>query len=213
MDEYYQNYKSNNDFFSLGDFIFYCGMTMGEFYSGEFKNQKAEMKAEGNDSYVSFDPSVLNEMDLDVKTKDGQRFAEYTSPIFTFAFDSQGIGVQTVDPIPFTSDCCRIERLSNSGEWLACYVDDQPFFTVGKKGLTLRNTNVNKVRVAYVPAIPDGTDEMADVNVPDGIIDYVLANTIQLMKAIADGTIVKKSIDQNQNKTLQTEINPKSLAR
>ena len=74
------------------------------------------------------------------------------------------------------------------------YGDRQKIVFV-KKG----NGNVKTVRVLYVPSM------YADALIPEGIVDAAINQTVLQMKNIYDNTIVKKSLNENQNKTMETE--------
>jgi hypothetical protein len=56
-----------------------------------------------------------------------------------------------------------------------------------------------------VPAISD------DMMVPDALVDLAVVQTVARMKQIAEGVVVKKTLDGNDNKVLQTEINSAAL--
>src|SRR5678809_1502902 len=121
-DLYYTNYKSDNDYYSLDDFVVFCAFTAGEFYSTEFRNQLAEKRQVSDDSVVSFSAAVLDKMDLDVKRNDdGDNFAEYTNPVFSFVYDSQMSGIQNVEALGKNRDC-RLERTTRDSSWNLDYV-------------------------------------------------------------------------------------------
>jgi hypothetical protein len=47
--------------------------------------------------------------------------------------------------------------------------------------------------------------------VPEGIIKYVVDQTVSTMRQLEQNVVVKKAADQNQNLVLEGEINKNSL--
>lgn len=207
-DLYYGNYRSTNDFFQLSDFIFHCGNTIQDIYRQEYVNKYAELRAEKKEEVVGFSTDWLSEADLKITVKDGFATCEIDFGVLSFPYDKQNIGYQNVFLIK--SGGWITAKRSNINEiWQYKFLPntDEVFYypTKGKlnffnKGiLSLNNT---PVKLFYVPTI---TDNML---VPDGIINQVIVTTVAMMKNIEQGVVVKKSIDENQNKAMATEMNP-----
>ena len=210
MDNYYQQFKNDNtDFFSLEDFIQYCGNSVAAIYNTFYLEQYKEIRGDKKDEVVTFDIGWLDEMMLDVKETDGRLFSKFSKSIFTFPFDRSNTGLQNVF-IVNPNDRCECERSNINNIWQLEYIPqtNKIFFYVDKGGLGFVNKgmcNVKKVRVLYVPSV------YADMNVPDGIIEMVVQKTVLSMRQMADKHIVKKSLDGNDNQIIESEINKLSL--
>lgn len=214
-DLYYANYKSDNDYYSLDDFVVFCAFTAGEFYSNEFRNQLSEKKQDNDDSVVSFSAAVLARMDLDVQVnEEGDHCAQYTSPVFSFVYDGQYSGIQNVEPLGSAKDC-KLERTTRDSVWNLDYTPKgTAWYLPERTGITiLKGDNIKKIRVWYVPGIGPDAESASKMEIADGIVAYVVQNTAQNVKQLVANEVIKKSLDQNQNKAFQTEANPKALPR
>lgn len=209
QDSWYQNYKSNSEFFGIEDFVFHVGATVADAFQQEYRAQYAELRQQKSDSVVIFDPSWLNEQILPVENKDGELSATLKFSILNFAYDQQTVGVQSVfstKPNPGR----ELERSSVNETWMYPYlpVTDRIFYRVDRDKIKVFKgglCNVNEIRVLYVPAIGE------DMIVPDGLVDYAITNTVIKMKQLKDGVLVKKSLDGNVNKIPETEIDKLAL--
>lgn len=210
MDLYYGNYKSSNDFYNLDDFVFYVGSTIAEFFSAEYRNQYNELRALNAEEIVTFSLDWLNKIELEVKLVEGRKVAQLPEKPFSFAFDTQSTGVQRVAIIAPKDQCSTLERTTLTSMWQLCYLPNTNviFFAVDQDKIEFKakgNCGVTKVVVYYVPSIS------SEMEVPDGIVDYAVINCVKKMKTLLDGNLIKKSIDQNQNKTMETEIDKLQL--
>lgn len=210
MDEYYQNYKSDNDFFILEDFIFYCGQTMGDYYRQEYDRMRAEMRQEKKDELISFSADALSTQDIALKWSAGILSATLTSPYMAFPYDDWNIGIQDIVPSQTVVSMAGIfKRTTLSGIFKLKHlpIDNKIYwYATGPLNINFYkngNCNVPKATVYYVP-VPD-----ANTNVPAGILEYVTTNTMSVMRQAAQGAIVKKSLDRNQNKAAELEANIK----
>lgn len=212
MDLYYQNYKSNSDFFVLSDFIFHCGNTVTDFYLQQYQLQYAEIRQEKKDQVVAFSADFLGEQILKIKKEGGETFAIIEKPVMSFPFDKQNIGIQEIF-VTKPSGCVDLERQTINAIWDLKYqpVNNRVFWWVDRdriKFYTKGIYNVQEVRILYVPAANN-----EDAEVPDGIVKYVIDTTVLTMKQISQGVVVKKSVDGNQNKIIETEVNSTLLRR
>lgn len=209
MDDFYQNYRSDSDFFTLDDFISRCGQVAADVYQKEWQRQYAEIRQERKPELVSYDPTWLNEQVLKVEEKDSVRFAKLQQPIMSFLYDQQSCGIQYVfrtKPGPEI----ELERQSLAEGWQLKYTpfSDKIYFTPQSDRITFStngNCNVVNIKVLYVPAIG------ANMIIADGITNIVISEVVRSMREEKQGTIVKKSIDGNPNTVLQTEMNPALL--
>lgn len=220
MDNFYENYKGDDDFWELPDFITMCGNTAAEMYQTFYQQAYQMLRQEKKQEVVSFDAGWLLAQDVEV-TKDGKfLFVELDKPVMTFPYDQSSIGIQNVFILePYSDDEC--ERTSLSQKWQLKYTPkiNKVFFysdvapmncdVVSKISFINKgDCSIKKVRVLYVPVLNDG-----DAVIPDGIINGVISKTVLTMKQIAEGTVVDKTADSNNNKILQSELDKNAISR
>lgn len=209
MDDFYGNYKSGTDFFTLNDFIDRCSFVIADVFQKSWEAQYVIMRSEKKDELVTFDPTWLNEQVLEVKSVDNEKMALLQKPVMSFLSDKCSAGIQFVLSVKPNAGI-ELERISLAEMWqlkLTPYID-KVFFTPQRDKITfaeMGNGRVNKVRVLYVPKVG------IDMEVPDGLIDYTVTNVVAKMKGFKEGQVIKKSIDGNQNEVLQTEMNKMAL--
>lgn len=211
QDAFYGDFKSSSQFFQIEDFIYHCGATVADLFRQEFAEKYAELRQEKKDSLVEFDPTWLNERELDVELKDGRYLSKLDFKFMNFQHDEQSTGIQTV--ISLSPNYGKeLQRVTLSQVWQLQYTPNtnEIFFQPEKTKLNIfpnGAANVRRIKIFYVPAIGD------DMEVPDGLVDMTITNTVSKMKGLLQQNVVKKSIDQNKNATLETEINANSLPK
>lgn len=216
LDDYYQNYKTPTDFFSLEDFIYRCGAAATDFYNKLYREQYAIMRADGETGEaVGFSDNFLSTQEAAVETKDGESFAKLEKEVMSFVYDQSNVGISNVFRIA-PSPVEEIERSDLDEFWQLKYLPTtcRVFWALDGNVLRIYNktkNNVSKIRVIYVPSI-NGQD--GEVELPDGIVAPVSQAVINYMRNNANKT-VKESLDGNPNTTPQTEMNPntKAMAR
>lgn len=204
MDSFYQDYKSDSEFFDLPDFVFHTGSTLGDYYRNEFSQKYGEIRQEKSDEIVTFTDDVLIPVTLNVKNN----VSDPLPPIMSFAYDRQNTGLQEV--LVTKPDGVIIDRTNIAQIWMLRYlpVTNRIFWYLDRGVIKFYNIGINNVQTIdalYVPGV--GPTMM----VPDSLIDWCVNNTVQKMKAIKQGTVVKKSIDGQTNSLPETEINKLSL--
>lgn len=219
MDQFFQQYKGENDFFDLEDFISMCGNTVSALYLTYYQQQYAQLRQDRNMEGISFDAGWLLSQEVAVENKDGYLFATLEKSVMTFPYDNNSCGVQNVFIIePFSND--ELERTTISGLWQLKYIPktNRIFFysdvpatgcvTISKLGFVNKgNCNIKKIRVLYVPSMN------SDANVPDGLIADAVIKTVLAMKQISTGSVIDETENQNSNKILQTEIDKNTLTK
>lgn len=213
MDRYYGGYKSSQDHWEIGDFIWACGFAWGTVAQKMYQMMYAELRSEKTDGLVSFDPLLLAEQELTVERdrETGKMFAKFTDPIMSFGFSDQSVGVQMVTVTePAASFGDELERYSKQSSWQLSLLPfvNKIFFSPSKLGITIVKKgfcNVSKVSVSYLPAA--GSKEIL---VPEGMVDEIIAEAITLIR---EGKIpvIKKTLDQNPNAVMEGEINKEAL--
>lgn len=208
MDQFYQNYRGGTDFFELKDFVFYCGTTIAGAFQEGYSEKYAELRQEGGEEVVSFSHDWLLEQVLEVKKEKRETYAQLKQRPMSFPFDKSDIGAQevfSVDPYGTT-----LERSNITEIWQQKYypATDRIFWWVDRDKIRFFNKgecNINVIRLLYVPEISSNMD------VPDALVPLAVMETVARMRQIEKGVVIKKSLDQNDNKILQTEIDGKQL--
>lgn len=208
MDLFYSEYKGDDDFFNIDDFVLNCGNTLSDLYLQEYRIQYQQIRQEKRDEVVAFSSEWLFSEVLDVKLIEGEYTSILSQRVMSFPYDSQNVGLQEVIGIVPRGTC--LERSNLTEVWQYKYLPQSGniFYRLKKdKILFFKNgaCNINKIEAFYVPS------PAADSEVPDGVINYVVNTTVSVMKQILAGVVVDKSNDDNPNKILQSEINKTSL--
>jgi hypothetical protein len=209
MDAYYQQYKSDNDFFDLEDFVFHTGAAVSSIYSTFYKNEHDVIAAEKRDDVPVFDVSWLEEAVLEVQDSGGEAYAKIDFGIMSFPYDTVTAGIQSlfiIEPV----NRYETERIGISAVWQLKYlpVNNRIYFYGDKDRIVLYNKGncvIKKIRLLYVPTVSE------DMSIPDGIIDMVITKTVASMKGMAKDVVVKKDLDGNENKILQTEMDKSAI--
>lgn len=208
MDNFFQDYKGESDFWELDDFISMCGNTISGMYYDIYKQQYALLKQQKKTELVAFDAGWLVEEIVPVKQNGLQYFIDFDSNVMTFPYDQNDIGIQNV-----FNGFDELKRTTLSTLWQLKYLPKTNrifyYLGLGKIGIYNNgNCNIKELRVLYIPAMNDG-----ESSVPDGIIGDAIIKTIMAMRQMASGEIIDKTDDFNTNKILQTELDKNSLAK
>jgi hypothetical protein len=206
MDAYYQNYKEDSEFFSLSDFIFHGGATVGDYMRQEYDKARAELRQEKSDEVVGFSEDLL--VPVDIKVVNGVAVIPDNNFFMSFLYDRQTSGIQKII-VTKPSGYIQLERSNLFQIWQARYTTKSEviywYYDRGSiKFFTNGSMNVQEITMLYVPGV---TQNML---VPDSLIDWTVSNTVQKMHQMKQGIVVKKSIDGNQNALPETEINKMS---
>lgn len=219
MDNFYQQYKTDDDFWDIDDFITMTGNTIASMYMQYYQQEYVMLRQERKDEVITFDVGWLAEQEAEVKQNGIGLYAILDKPVMTFPYDKSSSGLQTIFIIePQTAD--ELERTSLGSLWQLKYMPktSRIFFysdvtpsgclTISKIGFVNKGTcNIKKIRVLYVPSMEE------DAFVPDGLIADAIAKTVIAMRQMGAGNVIDKTADENQNKILQTEVNKKTLTK
>ncbi len=204
MDLFYQNYKSNSEFWDIDDFVAHCGGVLGSVYQQEYNRERAEARSEKRDEVITFDPNILLIQEIEVKEEGGDIWAELECPVMSFPFDQQGVGLQEIMALA-PRNSIHFERTTFAAKYQLDYIPNSRiiwFYLMGDKIMLINKstTKLKKIRAFTVPSV-----NSEKLLVPDGIVEYVITTAAMTIKQGAQGTVVKKSSDQNPNKIIQTE--------
>lgn len=209
QDAYLQTYRTTTDFFDIDDYIFHCAAAAATFYQQLYDKEYARMRADGQkDQVVAFANDFLSTQILKVEKKDGETFAMLTDQVFSFAYDQSNTGLQNVFcfvPRPVY----ELERSDIDELWQLQYLPktNKIFWALDGDRILLVNKggcNVKEIKVLYVPQVNADNPKTL---LPDSIVKPVIDATVLSMKEYADKNVIKKTLDNQQNKTLQTEAN------
>lgn len=208
MDNFFQNYRGESDFWELDDFVSMCGNTISGMYYDIYKQKYAMLRQEKKTELVAFDSGWLVEEIVTVKQNGIQYLIEFDANVMTFPFDQNDIGIQNV-----FNGFTELERVTLSTLWQLNHLPKTNrifyYLDLGKIGIyNSGDYNVKELRVLYVPAMIDGESPVAD-----GLIGDAIAKTVMSMRQMASGEIVDKTDDFNTNKILQTELDKNTLAK
>lgn len=223
MDNFYQAYKGEDDFWDIEDFVSMTGNTIASMYQTYYQQQYAMLRQDKQPEVVTFDGGWLLEQEVDVQKEKTKLYALLEKPVMTFPYDKSSVGIQNVFITdPYTED--ELDRVSISSLYQLKYIPytDKVFYYpdvsvrqdcdnegIGKIGFVNKTgCNVKKVRVLYVPVMND-----ADAVVPDGVISDAVTKTVLAMRQMATGNVVDETADSNQNKILQTELDKNTLVK
>lgn len=210
QDDYEQNYSNGASFFTLDDFIIRVGNVAADYYRQGWKQMYDEMRQEKRDEVVGFDPTSLSEQFVKVEKKGSEFVGDLEKKAMSLPYDLQTSGYQNVFDV---RDGSELERSNISEAWTYKYLpySCRKFFRIdGNKIKIFCNANggIQEVRILYVPSIQIGDGE---AELPDGIVEFVIANTVGYMRSQAQGKIIKKTLDGNQNLILEAEANKEQL--
>ena len=208
QDAYFGNYKDASQFFDLSDFIFHCGAAASDFYQKQYEARYAELRALKQEDVVGFPADWLLSQTLKVERKDGETFVKLTKNIMAFTYSNESVGAQ--DVLPVRPRDANLERTTLAASWQNKLVPftNRIFWWIQKDRILFFNKggcNINEVEVFYIPSI---NEEML---VPEGIIKYVVDQTVSTMRQLEQGIIVKKAADGQPNLVLEGEVNKNSL--
>ena len=206
MDGYYQDFKSDGEFFTLQDFIYRSGGVVADFYRQQFSQQYAELRQEKREEIISLSPDILIGTDVEVKNDK----ADFNMSLMSFPYDSQSTGVQDVIDPDGCFECPQFERTTMATRWMLAHmpVNDRIFWYIDRQQIKFYNRSSKKLTKATILHLPGIGGSML---VPDSILDWVVSNTVEKMKAQKQGVVIKEAIDNNPNSVTETEINKKSL--
>lgn len=212
MDDYYRDYKGNTGFYELDDFIARAGATVADYYQKAYDAKYAELRQEkrSKDELVGIDPDLLSVQKLTFKDNE----ATIQFPVMSFFSDKSSVGYQFILPVP--ANQVIMERSSMDDLWLYQYIptSNRVFWRPQNGKIKIfknSNCNVNEAELYYIPSVMGKDGEVfGDAIIPDGIVDYAINATVAKLRQV-EAPVVKMSNDENENSTIQTEVNPKAV--
>jgi hypothetical protein len=210
MDDYFQNYAAGPDFFTIDDFIQRCGNVAADFYMKQWKMMYDELRQERREEVVGFDPSTLSEQLVKVKKEGIDFIGTLEKPAMSLPYDKQSSGFSNVFDAKTGKELER-SNINETWQYSLMPYTDRMFFRFERdkiKIFTKSALGLQEVRILYVPSITIGSTED---ELPDGMVNYVVMTTVSQMRQLAQGKVVKTSIDGNPNMIMESEINKESV--
>lgn len=203
MDNFFASYRADFQFFDLDDFIRYTGNAVTKIYQTYYETQYKELRADRKDEIVTFDTGMLSEQIAEVENKDGVLIAKCLEPFMSFMWDQQNTAIQDVIIIePAGSQ--ELERTTLAAKWQLNYMPktNKIWWYPEIKNIYFVNKgtcNIKKVKILYIPEM------YPEALIADGIIQDAIAATVLMVRQLTDKTVVKKTLDNNENLILPLE--------
>jgi hypothetical protein len=212
MDLYYNNYKEDSGFFELSDFVYHCGAESADYLRQEFKQKYDEMRSEKDDEVIDFSDDWLSYATINITNNNGTLTATLPQPIFSLPYDSQNTGIQDITITKPANSCVQLERTMGGAVWRLKYLpvtNDRIFWWLANSNqLQFYNPGINNIQQIVVEYVPSFSETS---NIPDGIVSFVITNAVSKMNELVKGKIIKKGLDNSQNKILETEIDRRQI--
>lgn len=206
MDLYYQNFKADEDFFTLEHFKYLNGVSYNGFLQDYYEKNYQKNLAEQGRGEVEFDGGWLVPVELSLERQDnGELAATFQQKPFSFLYDNQNRSVQLIEPVG--SCVVKLARISSLEIWKLRSLPATSYsfwYVLGEKlRLAKVPCGLEKIRVWYIPALSDTDDKSI---IPDGLSKRIIEDTLNLMFAARQGVVVDMTNNQNPNKVMETEI-------
>lgn len=207
MDLYYQEYKSQEDFFELHHFEFMVSAAYYKLLQMEYERQYNKNLSEEGIGFITLSQDWLIKDRLELKKeKDGDRYyIELNTKPFSFLFDKQNSGIQNV--IAATGKRCQdYIRTSLQERFMLCNVpitNKGYWYLEGEKTIFFEKLKCkpDEIDVYYISQLENGKGGVANGMQAD-IIQWVMSMFTQAKQ----GVVIDMTNDGNPNKVLQTEI-------
>lgn len=206
MDLYYQEIKSEEDFFDIGHFIRQVDYAYGEVLKAEYDRLRKEMREDLQSKldYVTFesDWQTHERLELQREEESGLFYVTPSKGVFSFPYGDSMMGYQNL--LPIQRGTCTLVR--SSLQRLSLMEDFLPsdsgivYWWPAKDKVYLTADCCKVVNLWYIPTI--GADALLMPGVAGAITRYVL----DIMFKAREGVVVDETNNQNSNKTMASEI-------
>lgn len=212
MDDFYQDYPSNEEFFSLSDFIFQTGSAYADILSKEFDVERLKMKQDGIDTYVSFSHDWLQTqvLQLQRKSEEGEYYQLLQKPM-SFPYDKWDSGLQNVFPVGAKNNN-ELVRATIDTNWQNKFspLTHTIYWTYLKDKIypvTSLQSAPPSIRVVYIPEVS------LDLEIPNSRNAMISVAVLTVMRKLSEGFLIDESNNQNKNKLPVTENDPNLIKR
>lgn len=206
MDLYFQQYKSDEDFFEYSHFVYLCAAAYAQILQEEYEKSYMLNLREKQIGEANLNPEWFIEEEKEVTTSEtGDRELTLASCPFSFRFDKQSSGVQGVYPL--AGKCGEFIRIGVDDLWK---IKNAPttnivFWYVVANKIVFKNVHcgLKKVKVTYIPSLKELEDQCS---IADSMQMDVINRVLNVMFVARQGGVVDVTNNQNPNKVLETEI-------
>ncbi len=211
MDLYYQQYKTDDDFFELYHFKYLNSVAYASLLQDEYEksyNKSLQETGEGHGQINS--EWFIHE---NIKINRAKEIAPFEAQltcksIFSFRYDKQNSAIN--DIIALNGRCGDFIRMNLDEKWKLKLLPESSeiyWFPLGSK-IYFSNIKcgLSEAIIVYIPSIDDMND---DAQIAGGMEKAIIESTLSLMMNARNGAVIDVSNDGNANKTIQTEINDK----
>lgn len=210
LDDFYQSFKTESDFFDLQDAALRIVDARDAMIEDEFLVQWKINKQRGNanSSFIRVNPDWQKRITIDIKEdkERGEWYGEICEPLFEFPMDSYGNGVQEV--WPYGQKCAEFIRIQDSEAWQICLTASSPIilYSVQKCRITLHNFDgacTDKLDVRIVPS--QSSLPINEQVVPDGKSDEIREMVISKMWRNYSARLGKIDMSNNGNPNVEPD--------
>ncbi len=209
MDLYYQQYKSEEDFFQFSHFLYLTAIGYAAYLQSEYEKSYAKNLAETGTGEATLNSEWFITEEIEIKNSDqvASFYAQLKHPVFQFNFDKQSSGIK--DIIALNGRCKDFVRINFDERYkLSLLPPSEEIYwypLVSKLFFHRIQCGLSKALAIYIPAVSCDNE---DAVIPDAMEGIVLASTIDIMQRAKAGTpIVDATSDGNPNKEMLNEIN------
>lgn len=213
MDLYLQNYRTDEDYFTLEHFKYLCGVVFYKLIEAEYKLQRKESFAILGFTEIILSPDLLIEevVELSFDSELGFYKGKFKHPVISFPYDAIANGIQSVRNA-VAGGCKEFIREAYRRKWALCdlpvtsnvywfFEGEEIFFKTSPK------CQLSKIKVFYASDPSDETFGEAGGLIDKAKEDDIIRGVLDLMFKARNGNIVDMTNDGNPNKKIQTEIN------
>ena len=215
MDEYYQQVATDEDFFSLEDFVSRVKSTYSSIITEYYQSDKLLNRQIDGFSYVTVPLDLLRYETVEVREGLGKvKYAPFEHPIFLFPYDSMVSGLQSVRQLREDGSLSsEFVKISVNDTWKTDHIKhgSKNYYSTEFKRVVFQKLHckdLKKVVIGYVPQVSSFT---MDDEINEGPATQIRIALLQEMLGAKNGAIVDKSNNSNPNKALETEIDSTQL--
>jgi hypothetical protein len=208
MDMYYQQYRTDEDFFTLDHFVYICAVVYSKILEDEYQQARREARQQEGYANIVLNHDFLISEKITPQKEDGDYVLNLKSKLFAFPYDPYSFAIQRIhNP---AAGCKRFIRTNMlKADWMEGILPktDRVFYYGFGSKIILKNVSCllkGPITVYYVPEISAADPQVAEI--PEGKGYQVLAGGFDLMSRARNGEPVDMTNNSNPNKAMQTEL-------
>jgi hypothetical protein len=207
MDLYYQNYKSDEEFFKKHHFKYLITVCYNDFIQKYYDQSYTKNLAENGHAEVDLSSDWFVEEVVEVKLENGFYSALLKNRPYAFLHDNQYRSISDIIPEECACDL-RLSRIKHVERWKLGSLPATSYtfwYLIGGNKIRFEKVKcgLGTIRVLVLPALVTMDDAAI---IPDGLSKNVIDATLNLMFQARQGVVVDLTNNQNPNKTMETEV-------